>query len=226
MERNKNIAKSVQPLIILACLLLLFFATGLIEPGNAVAGGIRAAAPADGYPIGAIVAWSGESDTIPDDWMLCNGKQLKIKKYKDLHAAIGAAWGGSATRFNLPDLRGRTIRGADGGSGRDPDANKRQASKSGGNKTGVGSVQGDSFQGHAHDNDKHGHNFSKTWADGGIAFFGGFVYISTGLEFSDPSSQARSDVLGPIKYGTTSNASHGDESRPKNAAVLWIIKVK
>ena len=67
--------------------------------------------------------------------------------HPELFAAIGTAWGSpSSKRFNLPDLRGLFLRGVDAGSGRDPDVNKRQASKPGGNDIGVGSVQDDSVQ--------------------------------------------------------------------------------
>ncbi len=50
--------------------------------------------------------------------------------------------GDGATTFNLPDYRGRFLRGVDQGAGRDPDATGRTAPATGGN-TGdtVGSIQ-------------------------------------------------------------------------------------
>lgn len=44
----------------------------------------------------------------PRGWAFCNGQELRIDAFADLHAAIGTTWGGDgATTFNLPDLRGR-----------------------------------------------------------------------------------------------------------------------
>src|SRR5256885_1023587 len=67
--------------------------------------------------------------------------------------AVGAAWGkgDSVTTSTPPDLRGRSLRGTDSGAGRDPDSASRVAINPGGNAGDmVGSVQGDSHQGHAH----------------------------------------------------------------------------
>ncbi|MBO9880833.1 phage tail protein [Xanthomonas sp. D-109] len=86
-------------------------------------------------------------------WLFCNGDALDCKDYALLYAVIGTAFGGDGNgHFNLPDLRGRFVRGVDGGSGRDPSLDKRQPAASGGN-TGnqVGSVQADAYQGHEHD---------------------------------------------------------------------------
>jgi hypothetical protein len=58
-------------------------------------------------PIGTILAFAGETKTIPDGWLLCNGDLIQRTAYPELFAAIGAAWGHSSSNdFNLPDLRG------------------------------------------------------------------------------------------------------------------------
>jgi len=112
----------------------------------------------DGVPVGTIMAWAGEKGSVPADWMICDGKALKIKQYKDLYDAIGWSWGKpAAKRFNLPDLRGRFMRGVDEGIGRDPDADDREAANKGGNSEGVGSVQDDNFQEHSHNQPEHSH---------------------------------------------------------------------
>lgn len=43
----------------------------------------------------------------PIGWALCNGQSLPIAQNQALYALIGTTYGGTATTFNLPDLRGR-----------------------------------------------------------------------------------------------------------------------
>jgi microcystin-dependent protein len=45
---------------------------------------------------------------VPDDWLPCNGQQLRISDYPTLYAVIGTYYGGDGSQtFNAPDLRGR-----------------------------------------------------------------------------------------------------------------------
>ena len=57
---------------------------------------------------------------IPSGWLSCNGAALSRTAYAALFAAIGTTWGAGdgSTTFNIPDTRGRTVFGADGGIGR------------------------------------------------------------------------------------------------------------
>jgi len=75
-----------------------------------------------------------------------------------MYAAIGTAWGGSATSFNLPDLRGKFLRGWDHGAGADPDAASRTAANAGG-ETGdhVGTEEVSAFASHTHSVSDPGH---------------------------------------------------------------------
>ncbi|MCW3099765.1 MAG: Tail Collar domain protein [Chthonomonadaceae bacterium] len=98
-------------------------------------------------PIGAVIPFAGSStsDLLYDGWLVCNGQSLDPKdpEYTPLFDVIGTAFGGSGnTSFNLPDLQGLFVRGADEGSGHDLDAATRFALTAGG-ATGdkVGSVQ-------------------------------------------------------------------------------------
>lgn len=120
-------------------------------------------------PIGAVLTYAGPlatSDTQPPGlnlaevttrlaaagWLPCDGRSLSCGDYALLYGVIGKAFGGDGTHFNLPDLRGRFVRGVDGGEGRDPSAAKRTASNKGGNSGDqVGSLQSDAYQGHEHD---------------------------------------------------------------------------
>ena len=57
-------------------------------------------------PVGAILPYAGA--TAPDGWLLCNGDTLNTLMYPDLFSVIGYTYGGSASNFVLPDMRGRT----------------------------------------------------------------------------------------------------------------------
>ena len=57
-----------------------------------------------------------------NQWRKCDGTTLLQTDYPDLFALIGSAFGGDATHFNLPDIRGRTIVDAGSGSGLTPRA--------------------------------------------------------------------------------------------------------
>lgn len=83
-------------------------------------------------PSGTIVSFGGT--TIPAGWALCDGSEVSRTTYSTLFAATGVHFGGGdgASTFNLPDLRGRFLRGVDGGAGQDPDAARRTSSKPGG----------------------------------------------------------------------------------------------
>lgn len=58
----------------------------------------------DTLPIGSIVEWG--SDAAPENWLICNGQELKRNEYPDLFAAIGTTYGegDGSTTFNLPNM--------------------------------------------------------------------------------------------------------------------------
>lgn len=62
-------------------------------------------------PAGVIVPYAGA--TAPTGWLLCYGQAVASATYGDLYAAITTTYGGDATNFNLPDLRGRVVAGQD-----------------------------------------------------------------------------------------------------------------
>jgi microcystin-dependent protein len=101
-----------------------------------------------GLPIGAVVAFAGNSSskskTLSSWYMVCDGSSLLEKNQPELYNAIGTAHGGDASNFNLPDYRGRFLRGVDGGTGRDPDAGNRTPMAPGGvGGDATGSIQAD-----------------------------------------------------------------------------------
>lgn len=74
------------------------------------------------------------SDNIPYGWLLCDGRALQQADYPDLYAELGVRYNlstDSSDVFRLPDLRNRTIMGAN------PDV----TGKADGNTSNVGDVQ-------------------------------------------------------------------------------------
>jgi microcystin-dependent protein len=155
---------------------------------------------------GTIVAFAGA--TAPSGWLLCNGAAVSRTTYTALFAAIGISHGqgDGITTFNLPDYQGRFLRGVDNGAGRDPDAASRSAMNAGGNTGGaVGSVQG-------HELASHHHSFI-TDEDSCVSCSG---------SVADPIDRAGFPT-GSVGGRDTSNVG-GNETRPVNAYVNWIIK--
>ena len=174
-------------------------------------------------PIGTIISYAGAITTLPAGWMLCDGRELSRTDFPKLFEKIGTAWGSSsADRFNLPDLRGRFLRGVAGDSQRDPESSARTASRPGGNTgNAVGSVQEDALQQHRHDNEAHTHTYNDRWQ---------------GDERSDDAddrtvahfqevSEDRTTKPTQIRITGVLDGRVSPETRVKNAYVYWLIKV-
>lgn len=161
-------------------------------------------------PVGTIVAFGGSKDRLPAGWLVCDGRDYdRIGVYKPLFDAIGTTWGGDgANRFNVPDLQGLFLRGWSDQSGVDPDAPFRTNSRPGlanpgAGQNAVGSKQGDTFTSHTHD-----------WMSG----TGWAEPRDGGNRFPVARNEAGFEHAGP------SQRQGGNETRPKNAYVLYIIK--
>jgi len=155
-------------------------------------------------PAGTVVAFAGV--TPPTGWLFCDGSPVSRSTYSTLYAVIGSIHGSgdNVSTFNLPDYRGRFLRGVDGSAGRDPDTTSRTAMNTGGNTgNAVGSVQGDAFASHNHPYP------GGLWKDS--------VYRGPYSEGGLNNTTQRADTA----Y-TDSNG--GSETRPVNAYVNYIIK--
>jgi microcystin-dependent protein len=160
-------------------------------------------------PVGSILAFGGT--TAPTGYLLCDGTAVSRTTYADLYAVIGTSFGSGngSTTFHLPDLRGRFLRGVDGGAGRDPDRASRTAMNSGGNTAdNVGSVQGNQYPSHAH-------TFVASNNFGGVA--NSFAASNAGTPGNGVTSSGSPTV-------TTTTSGTGTETRPENANVHFIIK--
>ncbi|MFN8358424.1 MAG: hypothetical protein U0264_00790 [Candidatus Kapaibacterium sp.] len=152
-------------------------------------------------PIGTIQAYMGSGSYLTtlerNGWYLCDGRSissldsLNSSEKNALIALLNS--GGNPNPNNLPDMRGYFLRGADNGTGNDPDNGSR-----GGSGAKLGSIQANSVQSHNHT----------------IA--------------ADPAPGAGTSVATSAGNTTTvtTNASGGNETRPMNIYVNWIIKAK
>lgn len=174
-------------------------------------------------PVGTIMPYGGDlndgkvkANLISQGWLPCDGVPYSSDDkggYKDLYRVIGTAFGGDKDKgtFNVPDLRGRFVRGTDSGSGIDPDAKNRTAGAAGGNVgDSVGSIQEDAFQGHYHITNAGSGN------DGTRAGIG--RHITAVGSGASVGAATNDNVHGVPKVST--------ETRSKNIYVNWIIKAR
>ena len=195
-------------------------------------------------PVGCIMAYMGT--TAPEGWLLCDGSGANRATYADLFAVLGETngEGDGVTTFNLPDTRGRFIRGTDNGATNDPDAASRTAQNTNGN-TGdmVGSLQTENTKSHNHSvdppntstttNGNHKHNEGNRYWTGNLGPDYGATSTSAAVGYQGGSSgctqQAYTSTNGShshtLNIAAFSSASNGgNETRPVNVGVNYIIK--
>lgn len=190
-------------------------------------------------PAGSVMAFAGP--VLPPGWLWCDGVEYARTTYPRLYAAIGNTHGtNGSTTFRVPDYRGRFLRGADSGTGRDEDRDTRAAMNSGGNAgNNLGSVQNEAFRSHNHSaasfasaNHKHyipfgssGSNLYSTEQRFGrrvVAVQGGHAPNGFTAQGTGPKDEAASDT--PTETASIP-ADGGNETRPDNAYVGYIIKL-
>lgn len=181
-------------------------------------------------PIGTILIWP--SHKIPMDFMLCDGREVLISNYKKLFDLIGTTFGGDGiTRFRLPNLQGKFVRGYDAEGNIDPNRE-------------FGSIQDDSLQNHNHkvndcsENGSHQHFFGvkNLVVREANTFFTDYTYSfprgygdsdKTGYLLSNGCGTHRHDIeVGEVINGIGGPVCAGVETRPKNVALNFCIKVK
>lgn len=203
-----------------------------------------AQAAENGVPVGTIIAFGGS--TVPTGWLACDGASVSSSNYPKLFAAIGTSWGDGSTwgtgDFNLPDMRGLFLRGLDAGALRDQDRLARTAFKTGGaSGDAVGSYQGSGIQSHAHLTDppntsvsvwdgSHNHQYN----DPKVGQYTGFSPDGTGDAVEYITSNGGTTPVGGAHGHSASvdiaafysNTSGGNESRPVNVNVLYIVRAR
>jgi microcystin-dependent protein len=176
-----------------------------------------------GCPIGGGFMWFGLITKIPTNCRVCDNSTLAIASFAKLNENLGGAWGTSGGNLNIPDLRGKFPRGVDGGAANDLDRASRTNPNAGGN-TGdaVGTSQNGANASHFH------YTFNTTEAT---------VTNTPTLRLTASEYPAALDNTGvgyssynidgtatPATVGKNSD-SGGNESRPINAAVYFVIRV-
>ena len=188
-----------------------------------------------GVPSGSVFCMAVA--TVPSGYLECNGAAVSRTTYAVLFAVIGTAYGtgnGSST-FNLPDLRGEFVRGFDNGKGTDSGRS-------------IATSQGSQNAQHNHSatttgsvgNHRHNYAFAQG-SNGGVGNnFGGSGITSVSqsggrlAELEQSGGNDGQDLRGytaetndttpSLSVSTTIANQGGNESRPRNIAMMYVIK--
>lgn len=155
-----------------------------------------------GFRIGEIIMWP--LATAPAGTLECAGTAVSRSTYANLFAVIGTTYGvgDGSTTFNLPDYRGEFLRGWAHGSTNDPDRASRTDAGGGGTGDNIGTKQASDYLAHTHTT---GLNVLNTTAVGGAS---GRV-TGSGSSITPSTS--------------TSPATGGNETRPRNVNIMFCI---
>jgi microcystin-dependent protein len=153
-------------------------------------------AVASAMPAGAVQAFA--MSTPPTGWLKANGQLVSRTTYAALFAAIGTTYGAGdgSTTFAIPDLRGEFIRGWDDERGVDAER-------------AFGSSQADELKSH-----RHGHRFT----------YKGSTDNSMWHPFSTSQLATGNDNPTEAANGTAILPTGGNETRPRNVALMYCIK--
>lgn len=179
---------------------------------------------------GSVIGWF--TTTPPDGYLECDGSTVSRATYNKLFSVIGTSFGpgDGSTTFNLPDLRGRFLRGWDHGAGSDPNAATRTNRGDGTTGDAVGTIQDDQVQSHSHSvnppntstSSAGNHKHPSAAAASGISAGGGgsSAHAQEGSGTGYAGNHSHSVNIPAFN----SAAAGGSETRPKNISVMWIIK--
>lgn len=180
-----------------------------------------------GDPVATIKPYAANPTNAPEGYLYCRGQAVSRSTYSDLFDAIGTTYGAGngSTTFNVPDLRGEFLRGFD--AGRDVDSGRV-----------FGSFQDHQIEKHIH------YTGVQTNRDGGInnsytraGYINGNPLSAnqragSTSSISDPGNGVTSEPVttgqavqaaNPVS-GPNSAANTGEETRPRNIAINYIIK--
>lgn len=168
---------------------------------------------------GMTIMWP--SSTVPTGYLECAGQAISRITYANLFAVIGESFGagnGTST-FNLPDMRGEFARGWDHGRG--VDAGRNLASHQVDDFKGHGHVASSSAAGgHTHSTRVGGDNNSVRGATPTNA-----ITMSEAAADAAPTGTGQIESAGEHGHIITVNNTGGAETRPRNVAWMFIIKI-
>lgn len=191
-------------------------------------------------PTGAVHAVAYDASLVaPEGYLYCGGAAVSRTTYAGLFAVLGTAWGvgDGSTTFNLPDFRGRFLRGWDDSAGRDA-ARAIATYQTNANKSHTHTAtSGNDTHNHTASsaNDTHDHDIETSFFAGGTApatgpYFGdaGYRatagYTATDAIVSDTHNHTITVDNDEHNHTVTVDADGGTESRPENASVSYVIK--
>lgn len=196
----------------------------------------------DSIPVGSIQMWLGSNAPAGGLWALCDGGAESKNNRPDLFAVIGYKFGGSGDLFYRPDMRGLFVRGA--GIGKDISNEQGLDEKNkpklgvGVSGAGVGVVQKQQCKTHKHVipwGDEHRANW--TAQNGGYGATSTNKYLGFGRNsksytdwgnfraFSNDGGEIEDSNIRDENGTLNSNELMGNENRPWNMSVNYIIKV-
>ena len=170
-----------------------------------------------GVPSGSVFCMAVA--TVPTGYLECNGAAVSRTTYAALFAIIGTNYGngdGSST-FNVPDLRGEFVRGFDNGRGVD-------------NGRSINDPQSSANLSHGHSVSASvtdpGHNHATSLGSNRVFLVGGSQHVGFGGAGGYPGQDfSMSNANTGISVSISQNNAGGSEARPRNIAMMYIIKV-
>ena len=184
--------------------------------------------PVQGVPTGSVHVMA--TTTVPSGYLECAGQYISRTTYANLFAIIGTTWGTNAsTNFRLPDLRGQFVRGwantSSVDSGRSFASSQSSQNLSHNHSYSGGSV---SVSGANHRHNARGFSLQPSIASVGITLGSGQGY-QIGYRTSDSGSTGQAildsgtlSMSGSVSLSINNNG--GNESRPQNIAMMYVIK--
>lgn len=187
-------------------------------------------------PVGSVTLWAGA--VVPDDYVLCNGQELKQSEWPELYSAIGSQYNkgmsadGSAYTtqdgyFRVPDLRGRFVVGR-----HDSDNEYKTNGQSGGAKSVC--LKESELPAHRHEVKdymfvpRRGEGVTGNWTVDGEQMAVGTSTANGSSRRAKTAGDACDEVQW-IKHKTESAASDvvaGHENRPPYYTLTYIIRAK
>tara|TARA_Y100000114_G_scaffold129397_1_gene126790 strand:- start:628 stop:1734 length:1107 start_codon:yes stop_codon:yes gene_type:complete len=169
-----------------------------------------------GVPTGAVFCMAVA--TVPSGYKHCDGQALSRTTFSALFAVIGTTYGngdGSST-FNVPDLRGEFVRGFDNGRGVD-------------NGRSINDPQSSANLSHGHSVSASvtdpGHNHNTSLGSKRVFLVGGNQHVSFGGAGGYPGQDFSMDNASTgISVSISQSNAGGTEARPRNIAMMYIIK--
>ena len=184
-------------------------------------------------PVGAVFCMA--ENVIPSGYVECNGQSLNktLAANTELFNVIQYKYGGSGNNFNVPDLRGEFVRGWA--------SNTTDSTRDQGRGIGTGQSGDITAHNHTYSNNSitvsganHSHNIRKLNLNGVVGGVG--VTLGSGQGYQVGYQNNKSGTVSGVvqnsgnlsmsgTVGISINNTGGSETRPRNVALMYVIKL-